>query len=276
MNVKRIILGFIFLSLAFVSQAQTRIEQIQSASETGLFSVQSQNQQDQNKVIVNQLGNYNTVSVEQSNSSEFEKANQAILLQEGNQNQTDMEQEGSRNSLISLQLGYLSTRFSTTNPSPLFEVLSANFSLVDYVFGDLSSSDRNTIVSKQEGSNNGLISLQVGSDNYMSASQMGQNNYLVATQIGQFNHLLDFKQENQSSSEFLLESITQLGRNNLIEFSGTIKGQIYGNSYKQSGENLALKLNTSLITSLGGMEITQTGHDMTIVIDQSYFSFPMK
>jgi len=44
----------------------------------------------------------------------------------------------------------------------------------------------------------------------------------------------------------------------------------------QTGTNLSIEINNSLLNSLGGVEINQSGKDMKVVIDQSYFSFPMK
>ena len=273
---KQIISIFIFTIITFYTNAQISIQQIGSTEIIDVLSIQNANPTFRNMANIQQLGNNNTASINQSATNEFADPNQAQLFQDGSQNMADITQKGGNNQLLTYQLGYLSTKFDQSNTVPVLETLTSYFPLINYVFGDLSTAENNTVICSQEGSSNGLLTLQVGTDNYISATQTGQNNYLVATQIGQSNHLVDFKQENQSSSEFLLESVTQLGRNNLIEFSGTINGQIYGNSYAQSGDNLAIKLNTSLISSIGGMNITQTGHDMNVVIDQSYFSFPMK
>ena len=44
----------------------------------------------------------------------------------------------------------------------------------------------------------------------------------------------------------------------------------------QTGTNLSFELNSDLINTAGGINVKQTGKDMKVVIDQSYFSFPLK
>lgn len=274
MNKQMLVLLLSWLFSAYVSIGQINIQQISSVETLDFIGLQAANPKQSNVAGIMQLGSDNQASISQQQENTLLKSNKAFLFQEGNQNSANVDQKGSNNVLLSLQLGYLTSLTFDYNASMGSNTLPDLSAFSNFFFGDISISKNNSVTSFQNGQSNSLITLQMGQNNQITATQNGVGNYLWVTQIGQ-NHIVnDFKQENQSG--FLLESVTQLGMNNFIEVTGSVSSQTFGNNYEQTGENLSLQINSGLLSSVGGMQVTQTGHDMTVVIDQSYFSFPMK
>lgn len=272
---KQIILLFISLIFAASGNAQVNIQQIASSGFESFQGLMATNQDKSNVAELIQLGNQNQASISQTRENHLLSGNQAYVLQEGSQNNMNAEQKGSNNAMLSFQLTYLTSLWGSSGATGYLNFLSEILPLTTSFSSEISKSENNSVVSKQEGNSNGLITLQVGQDNQIYTTQNGEHNYLLISQLGQGHLIQDFKQENQSGG-FLLETISQLGSNNFLEVANASSSQLYGNSYSQMGENLSLQVNSSFLSATGGMEVSQTGYDMKVVIDQSYFSFPMK
>jgi len=98
---------------------------------------------------------------------------------------------------------------------------------------------------------------------------------LFALQKGSNNLLTGYKQENESD-QVLSDRVIQIGDNLTLKSDEVSKSSVNGNTFLQTGRNLSLEIKSDLINSAGGMDVKQTGKDMKVVIDQSYFSFPLK
>lgn len=252
------------------------IQQISVPEINDILSFQTLNQGVSNFSSIQQTGNQNTATVNQKADPGPGFSNQSYNIQEGNLNEMTIGQIGSGNVLLSYQLGYLSNSLSQSN---LFGFgLENSFGLTGTsIEGNIlmTFGERNKLQVIQEGSNNGMMALQMGSGNIIDVRQKGSNNYLAIFQKGMNNSVSGFMQEN-TDGPTLFETISQVGDNLSLGATDVSMAKQNGNVFNQSGVNLSLEVNNGLINSLGGIEINQTGRDMKVVVDQSFFSSPMK
>ncbi|MDD4968611.1 MAG: curlin repeat-containing protein [Paludibacter sp.] len=258
--------------------ANKSIQQIHLPGIDDLLAIQNLSQNVNNYVQIQQTGNGNSASITQQNGTAFDMSNQSFTVQSGNSNELTLGQIGSGNLLLGFQLDYVSkVPVQKKNKLPGFtnSLLFTNSKPTDE--NDyLVEGERNKMTITQDGTNNGVMVVQQGSDNTISADQKGNNNYLLAWQKGSNNSITDYKQANDDSNQNLYDRVIQIGDNLSFKSVEVSKTSLTGNTFMQTGTNLALELNSDLINSAGGIEVKQTGKDMKIVIDQSYFSFPLK
>lgn len=270
----RIILLMSYLS-AFSQEAANNggsttneaIQQIQTPSIDDILVFQTLNRSVGNYVFTQQAGKENQVSINQQNETRSTMSNQAYTFQNGNSNELTIEQNGTENLLIGFQLGFITNTF----------VRQQNMELGDlnYRTEFIPDGDRNKIMISQKGSNNGVMAIQEGTDNFISANQNGSNNYLFALQKGENNSVRDYKQENMTV-EILYDKIIQVGDNLSLKTDLPSSSSLKGNTFLQTGTNLSLEITNNLLNTLGGVEVNQKGSDMRVIIDQSYFSFPLR
>lgn len=244
------------------------IQQIGTPGMDDILSFQTLNQGISNFVLSQQMGNHNTANINQHNEAGSSLSNQSYSVQSGNSNDMTIGQIGSGNLLLGFQLGYLTILSGSQQESLL--VLDNVLTSVYPVEGE-----RNKMSISQNGNSNGVMAVQQGSDNTLSADQSGNNNYLLILQKGTNNSIQDYKQEN-NSGDILVETIIQIGDKLSLETVEASSSKAMGNTFMQTGSNLEIEVNNGLLNSVGGVEITQTGRDMKVVIDQLFFSFPMR
>lgn len=252
------------------------IQQISAPGINDILSFQTMNQGISNFSSIQQTGNQNKATVNQKADLGSGFSNQSYSIQQGNSNEMTIGQIGTGNVLLGFQLGYLSNSLSQSN---LFGFgLENSFGLTG------TSNERNILMTFgqgnrlqviQEGSNNGMMALQIGSGNIIDAGQKGSNSYLTILQKGVSNSVSGYVQENTDGS-ILFETITQVGDNLSLSATDVSASKQNGNVFNQSGVNLSLEVNNGFINAVGGIEIKQTGRDMKVVVDQSFFSSPMK
>jgi len=248
------------------------IQQISLPGIKDILGFQTLNRNTGNYVSLQQSGNHNATNINQQSGS-LEMTNQAYTVQSGTSNELTLGQTGSSNLLLGFQLGYLATLNGTQQdnqtavPTGFVESLIAGNTITP-------EGDGNKMTLTQTGNNNGIMAIQQGSDNTISVQQTGNNNYFLALQKGSNNTISDYKQEN-TTGLVLYDKIVQTGdylilKSDIASMSGA------GNTFMQTGTHLSLEMNSDLINSPGGIQVTQTGKDMKVVVDQSYFSFPLK
>lgn len=257
------------------TQANMAIQQISILGINDILSFQTLNQGFGNYANTRQAGNHNSVTVNQKADVGYGFSNQSYSIQDGNSNEMTVGQIGSGNLLLSYQIGYLTTlpnisSFSSGLESSLVSTVTSNESNAM-----LSIGERNKLQVIQEGTHNGIIAIQQGSNNVIEVGQKASNNYLAILQRGMNNSISGYVQENTSATN-LFETVTQIGENNSLIATDVSRAKAMGNVINQSGVNLSLEVNNGLINTMGGIEINQTGHDMKVVVDQSYFSFPLQ
>ena len=287
---KKIILYIIFLfSYTFPGNAQEIINNVESSTNdaiqqiqlTGIDNIQrfqTSSQVVSNYVSIQQTGNQNKATINQQQGSGFDMGNQSYTIQTGNSNDLTIGQIGSGNVMFGFQLNYLASLIAGNQKDIQTGVTNNNViaaGLSNDANGYLVEGERNKMAIMQNGNNNGAMAVQQGSDNTISAEQTGNNNYLLALQKGSNNSLTGYKQENESN-QVLYDRVLQIGDNLTLKSDEVSKSSINGNTFMQTGTNLSLEINSDLINSTGGMDVKQTGKDMKVVIDQSYFSFPLK
>jgi len=253
------------------------IQQISLPGIDNIMSFQNLNRAVSNYVLTQQTGNLNSATINQQKDGSSEMSNQSYTVQSGNSNELTIGQIGSGNLLLGFQLDYISNLLDQKQQSQdnvLKSTLLKSGSPADGN-GYMVEGERNKMIITQDGTDNGIMAVQQGSDNTISADQKGENNYLLALQKGSNNTITDYKQENKSD-EKLFDRIIQIGDNLSLKSDEVSTSSINGNTFVQTGTNLSLEINSELINSAGGIEINQKGKDMKIVIDQSYFSFPLK
>ena len=277
MTTKPLLLITAALLFVLYSNAQINIQQINSSKNAGYLSIQSSpTEREANVASISQLGNQNTAKINQSKTGISPLGNQAFSFQNGSSNSLEIDQKGDGNSLLSLQLGYLTDLFSHDNTNSLETIFSsANLLGTSSSNGNHASGSTNEVVCQQDGTSNALVSLQIGNENFISAGQTGKNNHLSITQFGNKNQVTGYKQNN-NSEDVLFDTVLQLGENLQLNATNGATEKVLGDSFSQQGSDLSLTLTSSLLSAPGGIKVTQSGHDMHIVIDQSYFSFPMK
>jgi hypothetical protein len=260
------------------SSTQETIPQILLPGIDDLMNLQALNQGTRNYTNIQQSGNQNTATITQQNTTGPEKSNQSLTTQSGNSNELTLGQIGSGNVLLGYQMGYLSTLTGVTLPGNQAGVQAPTANTTgstNTVSGYLMEGDHNQLNISQNGNNNGVMAVQQGSYNTISAEQNGNNNYLLALQKGFNNSLTGYKQENESD-QILYDRVVQIGDNLSLKSDEVSKSSVKGNTFMQTGTNLSLEIKSDLINTAGGLDISQTGKDMKVVIDQSYFSFPLK
>ena len=255
------------------------IQQIPTGGFGNILGLQTLNQDVSNFVQAQQIGNQNKASISQNRGSGSSSANQSYTFQQGNSNELSVGQIGGGNLLLSFQLGYMASEAGRLKGNHYgFGLGNGN----DNAYGHqqiatdyLVVGERNKLTLNQDGNNNGVMAIQMGSDNTISAKQKGSNNYLAILQNGKNNSVTGVSQENYSD-KVLFDTFIQVGENLSYNATEDSKPKPNGNKSNQSGINLSLQVNNQFVNSLGGIEINQKGKDMSVVIDQSYFSFPMK
>jgi len=259
-------------SVTHASGDAEAIRQIEITGATDIMSFQTLNRNANTVVLAQQIGNFNKFSLNQRSDLSSTYSNQSYSLQLGNYNELSVGQIGTGNTLLSFQLGYSATemgKLDVSNFGFAFEnsKLSATApTKANYV----AVGENNRLTLDQNGADNGLKAIQLGRNNSISAEQSGYNNYLDILQVGNANTVLGYQQENYFA-ESQLDVIVQNGENNTLSITDASKVKLHGNSYTQVGTNLSLQVDNNFVNNLGGIEITQTGHDMKVVIDQSYF-----
>ncbi|MEI6565666.1 MAG: curlin repeat-containing protein [Verrucomicrobiota bacterium] len=241
------------------SGAGEAIRQISTSGIADILSFQTLNQGISNYVLTQQVGEQNTTKINQQNDPVA--ANQSYTLQQGNLNELSVGQIGSGNILLGFQLGFLSIVNNNQGILP-------SVSLSGVADGG-QKGDRNKLEVSQEGENNGIMAVQQGDNNTIDAGQKGSDNYLLILQKGTNNSVTGYMQENSSGRNF--DTIIQEGESLSLEATGVSTSKAMGNIFSQSGSELALKVNSGFVNTLGGIEVTQTGSKMTVVIDQSFF-----
>jgi len=255
------------------------IQQIRTSGLADILSFQTQNRDINNMVLTHQIGDQNKASINQQAESGF--GNQSYSIQQGNSNEMTVGQIGSGNVLLGFQLGYVTSEIERNQGNHYgFGLDNGNGNA--YAYGHekgttetIVAGDRNKLVISQEGSNNGVLAVQQGSDNSISAGQKGTNNYLLLMQQGNRNSISGYEQESQEDSPNL-DAIIQIGNDHTFSATDQSKSKPNGNSFRQEGEHLSLQINNQFANTLGGIEINQTGHDMKVVVDQSFFLDPLR
>lgn len=256
------------------------IQQIRSSGLSDILSFQMQNQGISNMTMTQQVGNWNKSSISQQSDGGSAFANQAYSIQQGNSNEMTIGQIGSGNLLLGFQLGYLTAELEDGKKDEQFKNVleSCNPSTKEYDDTEtqlLVIGEGNELKVGQNGNKNAIVAIQQGSENSIDANQNGTNNYLVIYQKGKNNEVVGYKQEN-NSEKVLAETIVQEGEGLILNTSDASKSKPNGNSFIQKGINLTLEVNNQFSNTLGGIEVSQSGRDMKVVIDQSFFSFPTR
>ncbi|MEI8084820.1 MAG: curlin repeat-containing protein [Paludibacter sp.] len=266
MKKSSIVIVIMCLFSSIHSFGQTNIQQIISPEFASIIL-------EQNYISsITQLGNKNSAKLVQTiDGNLFSLPNTSSSYQQGNENLVDIFQKGSENVLFSFQLGYLISGIlneGTQNNTVLQNMLTFTTTANNFV----GNGDNNTLISSQIGSSNKILTIQQGSNNFIDVEQVGRNQFFSSHQVGTNNRVENFKQTNIDGKG---DYITQLGDNNTFNISETT-GNL-ANNYIQQGSNLSVALNIDTPPALGGgITVSQTGHDMKVVIDQSFFSFPLK
>lgn len=246
-----------------------KIQQIRSSGLFDILSFQTLNQGQSNAVMATQFGNWNKSVVNQQAESGSTYANQVYSLQQGNNNEMNIGQIGVGNLLLGFQLGYITMghdeKGKNKYPKNLTECCSSDGGDQSFVQGV-----GNVLNVTQRGDKNAVVAVQQGSENSIEASQTGSNNYLVVYQKGNNNEVAGFIQENHAEKA-LAETIIQEGDGLVLNSMEASKSKPNGNSFIQKGINLTIELNNQFTNALGGIEVSQRGKDMKVVIDQSFF-----
>ncbi|MDD3319949.1 MAG: hypothetical protein PHS59_00700 [Paludibacter sp.] len=257
------------------NEAANNIEAIRqiSVSDMDIFlSFQSWNNVAASKTISKQIGNYNKLTINQYDRGEMNMVNKAFTTQTGNSNELTLGQIGSNNLLLAYQMGYQNTA-DNTNKMIEYSYSSINCSKTTNVNQSFGGGNKLDIA--QEGTDNVALSFQQGTDNTFVAKQTGRKNYLMVLQRGTSNSVSGFNQENQTA-DALLDVIIQVGDNLELKTDEFARSKTRGNSITQTGTNLSLELSNEILNNKGGLEVSQKGNDMKVIVDQSYFAFPLK
>ncbi len=245
------------------------IRQIVTRNDDNILGFQKLNHSGlENTVLAIQLGNENKAILNQCHDPFAEQSSLIFSYQQGAFNEMTIGQIGTGNTLFGFQLGYVTREWNTVSFTGRLEQM---FSVYRTSCKDTwNAGERNIQDLYQEGSDNLLVAMQLGNDNLIQAGQKGIHNYLLILQSGSFNTLTGYEQSNQSD-DMLTDTIIQEGDFLTISATGTSRFKLNGNSFTQRGANLSLEVNNDFINTTGGMEVIQTGRDMKVVIDQSYF-----
>ncbi len=250
------------------------IKQIRTSGIDNITSFQALNRGFSNNVLTWQTGNENKVGISQQTNSNLAMGNQSFTVQTGTSNELSLGQIGTGNVLLGFQLGYLASQTGGYQGSQT-EMESGIAPALFPTLGNrnLVGGEGNKLNISQEGSSNSIMAIQQGSYNSITAQQKGKNNYLSVLQVGTNNAVIGYKQGNESELT-LFETVIQLGDHLSLITDGVPNSTPAVNRFTQRGTNLSLQLNSSLLNTGAGVEVNQTGRDMKVVVDQSYFSFP--
>lgn len=242
-----------------------------------ILNNQNLNQGFSNYAFTQQFGCQNTAAVSQQADPGAGLPNQTFIIQDGNSNEMTNAQIGSGNLLLGFQLGY-QVNDHHQDQGNHFGWENGNGNSLGYKHKaneNMVIGERNKLTIQQAGNDNGVLAVQQGNDHLIVAEQKGNNNYLTILQKGTNNSVSGYVQEN-SDGGILFESISQVGENLHLSATDVSRSKSNGNVFNQSGVNLSLEVNNGLINTVGGIEINQTGRDMMVKVDQSFFSFPMQ
>lgn len=223
-----------------------------------------------------QIGIQNKVNVLQESSRDG-LLNHSYNIQEGNLNEVTVSQIGNGNMLSSFQVGYtVSEAVRQQGDCYGFGLGNQNLYEYDEQSADLSINvgEKNKLTFNQNGTNNLVLVFQQGSDNTISAEQQGANNYMILYQKGKNNIITGYNQAN-ISNKILYDVVIQEGEK-LVLNASEASTKPNGNTFIQSGSNLSLQVDNKFANNLGGLAIIQSGKDMKVIVDQSFFAFPMK
>jgi len=257
------------------------IHQISTSGIDNILSFQNLNQGINNFSLTQQIGGQNKTSINQQSEPGLPSKNQSYSYQQGNFNELSLGQVGSSNLLLSFQLGYLANNAGKNLGNQygfgLGNSTGNTFALGigNEISGILAEGNRNKLQVSQSGNNNAVLAVQQGDDNSISAGQKGNDNYLFVLQQGKNNAVTGYEQENSSTKD-LFDTVIQMGENLSLNATDVSKSKPNGNTFSQTGINLSLQVNNGFINSVGVIEINKTGRDMKVVVDQSYFSLPLK
>ncbi|SHF00271.1 Curlin associated repeat-containing protein [Bacteroides luti] len=252
------------------------IRQIQTSGIDNIMNFQALNQGYSNYALIQQTGNENKSSISQQNDVASAMNNQSYAVQTGTSNELTVGQVGTGNLLLSFQLGYLASLAESQQENQIgVDYSNISALLQNAENGSQIEGKGNKLSISQEGNNNNAKVVQQGFYNTITAEQKGKNNYLSALQNGTKNSVTDYKQGNESE-QILFDTIIQIGDNLSLTTDGVANSTPAVNKFTQTGTNLSLQLSTSLLNTGAGVEINQTGHDMKVFVDQSYFSFPLR
>jgi len=281
-RMKSILVFLILLIFSFSTafcQKKKDQEAIDNRREDGVTDIQTfqaLNNGALNIIQAQQTGVQNSVAAIQQ-SSNGGLLNQMYTIQEGNLNEVTVGQIGRGNMLLSFQLGYVTSEF-VRQQGDCYGFGLGNQNLYEY---DDKSADfsinvgrRNKLTFNQNGTNNVGLVFQQGSDNTISVDQQGNNNYMIIYQKGRNNVINGYNQAN-TSDKILYDLVIQEGEKLVLNATESSK-QPSGNTFIQSGSNLQLQVNSGFANDLGGLGIVQTGKNMKVIVDQSFFAFPMK
>lgn len=286
---KRAILYIIFFSFGYcpgksqeiikdrASESNEAIQQIRTSGEENILNFQTLqilNRGIGSYSFIQQTGNRNKVNINQFDEAGSSTVNQSFTIQKGSSNEVIVGQMGGGNLLFGFQLGYLA-RLAERRQGVQIGIdksaIPAMFSNVGE--GDKTEGEGNKLNITQAGNSNGAMTSQQGFYNFINAKQQGINNYLSILQYGTNNSVTNYKQGNESEL-ILFDTIIQIGDNLSLTTDGVTNSNPAVNRFTQTGANLSIQLNNSLLNTGTGVNVNQTGHDMKVVIDQSYFSFP--
>ncbi|MFA5329515.1 MAG: hypothetical protein WC384_17105 [Prolixibacteraceae bacterium] len=255
------------------------IQQVETSGLADILSFQTMNNVVGSFVEIQQVGNQNRANISQQTDAGSAFANQVYSIQQGNSNEMTVGQIGSSNLLLGLQLGYATNELDRNTENRFGLGLDTDNAFANgnesKVNQSLIPGEGNELKVDQLGNNNAVVAVQQGSENSIEAGQNGTNNYLVIYQKGKNNEVIGYKQENNSAN-ILTETIIQQGEGNILNATDVSRSKPNGNSFIQNGVNLSLEVNNQFTNTLGGIEVSQTGHDMKVVVDQSFFSFPTR
>lgn len=133
----------------------------------------------------------------------------------------------------------------------------------------------NLVSITQLGYDNRVMTVQQGSCNMLSLTQIGYNNGFFAWQVGDYNWIDGYRQQNYSENS-LFDKLVQVGEFLHFDARGLEGSGWSENRVTQIGSNLSFRINAVLPGSGDGIKVNQTGRDMRVVIEQSYFSFPLR
>ena len=251
------------------------IQQIHLPGEDDMLILRVMRQELANGVFAFQAGSQNKAIINQQNTINPDISNQTYSFQSGNSNELNIEQTGSGNIMLGFQLGYLTKIRENGHDAKGDDntVLCASKPQKPNTL--VVEGERNKMDFTQNGIDNSIMAIQQGSDNRIMAEQLGNNNYLVAVQKGNNNTVETYEQRN-STYKSGYDSILQLGDNlSLIIDDASSSPSIY-NKFEQRGSNLQIEVNNDMSNATGGIDITQKGDGMKVLIDQSFFLFPMR
>jgi len=228
-----------------------------------------------NYVLLWQTGVQNSVSIKQNSGTTSKLGNESYNNQTGNFNELTVEQIGNGNTVFSSQVG----NYAIKNTDYLLykiDVEKQNNAISKQMFNTIwAEGEHNKLNLEQKGEDNLVYSVQQGTDNSISAKQTNNQNILLIIQKGTGNEVNNYNQQNKSAHK-LYDKIIQMGESNYLDYNEVSTGAIQGNTFTQIGNKLSVELNNGMMNSPGGIDVNQKGKEMNVIIDQSFFSFPMK